>query len=210
MGAGGMTVAVMAHGLDRTYPAGHVDLVEAIAERGLVVSELAPGSSPTRIRFLARNRLIAALAHGTVVVEAKVRSGALNTANWTGRLHRPLMGVPGPVTSAFSAGVHALVRTGAATLVTSGEEVLEVVGRVGEHVLAEPRAPERVRDRLTVRLQQVLDAVPVGRPASTDGVARTAGIGIVEARRGLDKLEQHGLVSSADGGWRLTDAALTH
>ncbi|GAA1962805.1 DNA-processing protein DprA [Nocardioides panacihumi] len=210
MGVGGMTVAVMAHGLDRTYPAGHVDLVDAIAERGLVVSELAPGSAPTRIRFLARNRLIAALARGTVVVEAKVRSGALNTANWTGRLHRPLMGVPGPVTSAFSAGVHALVRSGAATLVTSGDEVLEVVGRVGEHALAEPRAPERVRDRLTVRLQQVLDAVPVGRPAPTDGVARTAGIGIVEAQRGLDKLEQHGLVSFAEGGWRLTDAALAH
>ena len=209
MGVGGFTVAVMAHGLDRTYPTAHTALVDAIAESGLVVSELAPGSAPSRIRFLARNRLIAALALGTVVVEAQVRSGALNTANWTGRLHRPLMGVPGPVTSAFSAGVHELVRNGAATLVTSGEEVLEIVGPVGENLVAERRAPQRPRDRADLRGQQVLDAVPVGQPAPTAAVARTAGIGVVEARRALDKLEQQGLVVCEGGGWRLTSAALT-
>jgi DNA processing protein len=207
MGVGGLTVAVMAHGLDRTYPAGHVALIDAIAESGLVVSELAPGSAPSRVRFLARNRLIAALGRGTVVVEAQVRSGALNTANWTGRLHRPLMGVPGPVTSAYSSGVHELVRSGAATLVTSGEEVMEVVGPAGEHLLPERRAATRPRDRLTLRLQQILDAVPVERPARTEAVARTAGVGIVEARGGLDRLEARGLVAYEETGWRLTDVA---
>ena len=208
MGVNGFTVAVMAHGLDRTYPAGHTELVDAIADSGLVVSELAPGTSPSRIRFLARNRLIAAFAQGTVVVEARVRSGALNTANWTGRLHRPLMGVPGPVTSAFSAGVHELVRSGAGTLVTSGEEVVDVIGAIGEHVAPEHRAPARARDRQDLRAQQILDAVPVGRPAPTDAVARTAGIGVVEARRALDTLEKRGLVVSDSGGWRLTPEAL--
>ncbi|GAB7004379.1 DNA-processing protein DprA [Nocardioides sp. AN3] len=208
MGVGATTVAVMAHGLDRTYPVGHVALVDAIAEAGLVVSELAPGAAPSRIRFLARNRLIAALGRGTVVVEAQVRSGALNTANWTGRLQRPLMGVPGPVTSAFSAGIHELIRAGAATLVTSGDDVLEIVGRIGEHLMPVKRAPERPRDRLTLRLQQILDAVPLGQPASTESVARTAGVGIVEARGGLDQLERRGLVAY-ELGWRLTEAAMT-
>ena len=92
------------------------------------------------MRFLSRNRLIAALTRGTVVVEAAVRSGALNTANWAERLNRPLMGVPGPVTSAPSQGVHQLIRTGAATLVTSGAEVLEVVSPAGDHLR---RAPAR-------------------------------------------------------------------
>lgn len=208
MAVGACTIAVMAHGLDRTYPVGHVDLIDAIADSGLVVSELAPGAAPSRIRFLARNRLIAALGGGTVLAEAQVRSGALNTANWTSRLHRPLMAVPGPVTSAFSAGVHELIRGGAATLVTSGEDVLEVVGSIGEHLAPVRRAPERPRDRLSMRLQQILDAVPVGRPASTDAIARTAGIGIVEARHGLDQLEAKGLVAY-DLGWRLTEAAVT-
>jgi DNA processing protein len=208
LGVGGVTVAVMAHGLDRTYPADHAMLVEAIAASGLVVSELAPGSAPSRIRFLARNRLIAALGRGTVVVEAQVRSGALNTANWTGRLHRPLMGVPGPVTSAFSAGVHDLVRTGVATLVTTGEEVLDVVGTMGEHLVPDKRAPQRPRDRPDLRAQQVLDGVPVGLSVSTESVARTAGIGVVEARGALDRLERLGLVVNEQGGWRLTDAAL--
>src|SRR4029078_13034542 len=113
--AGGVsTVAVLACGVDRAYPAAHQRLLDHLADRGAVVSELAPGCAPTRLRFLARNRVIAALTRGTVVVEAAVRSGALNTANWANRLHRTVMGVPGPVTSAPSQGVHQLIRTGAA------------------------------------------------------------------------------------------------
>lgn len=208
LAVGGLTVAVMAHGLDRTYPPPHAPLVDAIAEDGVVVSELAPGSSPTRVRFLARNRVIAALGGATLVVEAAVRSGALNTANWSGGLGRPVLAVPGPITSAQSQGVHELVRTGAALLVTSGEEVLEAVAPAGEHLLQEKRAPARPRDGLTTRLQRILDAVPVAEAASTDAVARTCGVGVVRTRSGLTALEERGLVVFEAGGWRLTEAAL--
>ena len=206
--AGGRTVAVLACGADRVYPAAHRALIDHLAAEGAVVSETPPGGAPTRLRFLSRNRIIAALARGTVVVEAAVRSGALNTANWATRLNRPLMGVPGPVTSAPSQGVHQLIRVGAATLVTSGEEVLELLGEAGQHLVEEPRARARPRDRLSVRHQQVLDAVPMERTAGADSIARTAGIGLREVRTALDRLERHGLVERSEEGWRL--AALAH
>lgn len=206
--AGGVTVAVLACGVDRAYPAAHRGLLDHLAAEGAVVSELAPGCAPTRLRFLARNRLIAALARGTVVVEAALRSGALNTANWTARLHRPLLGVPGPITSAPSQGVHQLIRSGAATLVTSGEEVLELVGAAGEHLVEVPRGRARSRDRLSLRDQQVLDAVPVAACARADSIARTAGLGLVEVRAALVRLRACGLVDERPAGWRL--AALAH
>lgn len=207
LAGGGTTVAVLACGVDRAYPAAHRELIDHIAGHGLVVSELAPGCAPTRLRFLARNRIIAALTRGTVVVEAAVRSGALNTANWADRLSRVVMGVPGPVTSAPSQGVHQLVRTGGAVLVTSGAEVLEQVGGSGEHLVEVPRGPRRSRDGLPTRDAQVLDAVPVGSAAGADSVARTAGVGLVEARRALTRLEGRGLVEHLDTGWTLSDAA---
>ena len=172
----GPTVAVLACGADRAYPSAHRSLIDYIADVGLVVSEAAPGCAPTRIRFLARNRLIAALARGTVVVEAAVRSGALNTASWAAGLGRAVMGVPGPVTSAPSAGVHQLIRARDAVLVTSGEEVLEVVGPMGSYALSDPREAEQPRDRLTPRERQVLDAVPLVQAVDSRKIARTAGI----------------------------------
>jgi DNA processing protein len=203
----GKSVAVLACGVDRAYPAAHKPLLDHLATEHAVISEAAPGWAPTRIRFLSRNRLIAALARGTVVVEAAVRSGALNTANWATRLNRPLMGVPGPVTSAPSQGVHQLIRTGAATLVTSGQDVLELLGAAGEHVVEEPRGPERSRDRLTPRQQQVLDAVPVASGARSDSIARTAGIGLIEVQGALTRLLKLELVEQCPAGWRLAEAA---
>lgn len=134
LAAGGHCVAVLACGADRDYPVAHAAFLGHLRTHGTVVSEVPPGGAPLRHRFLARNRIIAALGRGTVVVEAAWRSGALNTANWARQLNRLLMGVPGPVTSVTSAGVHDLVRSGAATLVTSGNDVLELVGPVGEHL----------------------------------------------------------------------------
>jgi DNA processing protein len=122
--AGGPTIAVLPCGVDRPYPAAHSQLLEAIADRGLVVSEAPPGAEPTRTRCLASNRLVAGLAEGTVVVEGALRSGALNTAHWTATLHRPLMGLPGPVTSAASAGVNQLIRLGQASMVTTAQDVI--------------------------------------------------------------------------------------
>ena len=199
----GLTVAVLACGVDRAYPAAHRSLIDYIADVGLVVSEAPPGCAPTKIRFLARNRVIAGLARGTVVVEAALRSGALNTASWSGGLGRTVMGVPGPVTSEPSAGVHQLIRARDALLVTSGEEVLEAVSPIGSFTLAEPREPETVRDRLPPRERQVLDAVPLMQSADSGSIARTAGIAHGRTKEALLLLHRAGLVEHSLGRWRL-------
>ena len=202
------TVAVLACGADRSYPQKHHELIEHIAATGAVVSETVPGGAPMRVRFLARNRLIAALAAGTVVVEAALRSGALNTANWASRLNRQLMGLPGPVTSAQSAGVHQLLRTGAASLVTRGDEALELLGAAGEHLLEPPRGRDRARDALTSLQQQVLDAVPVARGATSVSVARIVGRATDKVHAVLLELEVRGMVEVDAGGWRVAPLAL--
>ncbi|MGN6160929.1 MAG: DNA-processing protein DprA [Marmoricola sp.] len=137
----GRTIAVLACGADKTYPKTSHDLIEHIARTTLVVSEAPLGGAPLQVRFLARNRIIAALARGTVVVEAALRSGALNTATWANHLGRVVMGVPGPVTSATSAGVHDLIRTRGAQLVTRPAHVVEAVSGLGF-----PAASLRSRD----------------------------------------------------------------
>jgi DNA processing protein len=124
----GSTVAVLASGLDRVYPAGHELLFERIEQSGgLLVSELPPGSGPTRWRFLQRNRILAALSGATVVVEAGHRSGSLNVAGQAHSLGRPVGAVPGPVTSAASAGCHRLIREGIASLVIDAQDVTDLL-----------------------------------------------------------------------------------
>ena len=122
--AGGTTIAVLPCGADRAHPAAHAQLLDTIAQRGLVVSEGPPGMAPTRTRFLARSRIVAGLAAGTVVVEGAVRSGALHMARWATNLHPPIMGVPGSVSSPAYAGVHQLIRLGEAIMVTNAQEIL--------------------------------------------------------------------------------------
>lgn len=201
------TVAVLACGPDRVYPAAHREMLRHLAQHHVVVSESPPGASPFRIRFLARNRVIAALSRGTVVVEAAARSGALNTANWAERLHRVLMGTPGPLTSIASQGVHQMLRSGAGTLVTSGEDVLELLGTAGEHLATEKRGPERERDRLTAGARQVLDAVPVARPAPTESIAVVAGLSVQQVDQALRELSIEGYVERLPVGWRLAERA---
>ena len=203
LAAGGTTMAVLACGVDRAYPLAHQQLIDYIAEVGLLVSEAAPGCAPTRIRFLARNRVIAGLSCGAVVVEAAIRSGALNTANWADGLNRPVMGVPGPVTSAASQGVHQLIRTRNALLVTDGADVLEAVSPAGDHLRGRDQAPVSARDALRAEHRQVLDAVPVTRGADLVQIARTAGMSPATVRAGLDVLVAAGLVRSDGVRWRL-------
>lgn len=127
LAAGGRTVCVLASGVDTPYPRAHQELIERITDDGLIISEVPPGVHPTRSRFLVRNRLIAALAGGTVVVEAALRSGALNTATWASECQREVMAVPGPVTSPASAGSHGLLRDTRAVLVTDAADRKSVV-----------------------------------------------------------------------------------
>lgn len=207
LAGGGPTVAVLACGVDRAYPAGNQGVIDHLGRHGLVLSEVPPGCAPTKLRFLSRNRLIAALSAGTVVVEAAVRSGALSTASWAGRLGRVLMGVPGPVTSASSEGVHELLRRGAAQLVTSAEHVLELVGPVGSFLAPAPVGARRRHDGLEPAHLQVLDGVPVRTPAPAQAIARTAGLGVRATEAALADLSRLGLVHGGPGGWVLSGAA---
>ncbi|GIG25248.1 DNA processing protein DprA [Cellulomonas denverensis] len=122
------TVALLAGGPDRLTPAGNAELLRRVIDQGgSVIAESPPGRPPSRSRFLLRNRLIAALTGATVVVEAGWRSGALNTAHHAAELFRPVGAVPGPVTSAASAGCHRLLRSGVGVCVTDAAEVRELL-----------------------------------------------------------------------------------
>jgi DNA processing protein len=206
LGAGGATVAVLACGVDRPYPRGHTELINRIAEQGLVVGELPPGEHPTPSRFVLRNRVIAALTRGTVVVEAAHRSGSLVTARAAQRLGRFTMGVPGPATSGLSAGVHELLR-GEAVLVTDAAEVVELVGDMGELAPA-GRGPVLPRDLLEPAARQVLSALPGNRPASPEEVARGAQTSEDEAVARLYELRALGYVERHGDGWKLTRQAM--
>lgn len=201
----GPTIAVLACGADVSYPRGNAALFDRIVAEGLVVSELPPSCSPTRLRFLARNRVIAALTAGTVVVEAAARSGAINTATWADRCGRVVMAVPGPITSASSVGPHTLVRERAAMLVTGVADIAEAVAPLGGRLTRYPRGAERATDRLDELAQRVLDAVPVQHAASVQSIAGTACLAPEVVRAGLDELEDRDLVERRDDAtWRLS------
>ncbi|GAB2501139.1 DNA-processing protein DprA [Promicromonospora xylanilytica] len=199
--SGTPTVAFLAGGVDRLYPASNTDLLRRTVEQGAVVSEVPPGSVPGKQRFLKRNRLIAALTSGTVVIEASVRSGALSTANHAVRLLRPLGAVPGPVTSMASAGCHELLRRGAAVCVTDAAEAAELVGDLGESA-PRRRGEQRPGDDLDAVGKAVLDALPVRKAAHERSIARAAGLALGDATGALGLLELMGLAEQRDGGWR--------
>jgi DNA processing protein len=205
LAADGPTIAVLACGIDRAYPAAHATLLERIGFCGLVVSEYPPGSIPARHRFLVRNRLIAALGGGTLVVEADVRSGAQRTAANALALGRPLMAVPGPITSGLSSGCHRMIREGA-LLVTRPEEVLEVVGRLGVDLAVEPAAPARPTDGLRGPVALVHDALPVGQAQGVRWLSQESGVPADDVRAALGELERRGLARFRDGQWRLAEA----
>jgi DNA processing protein len=204
LAAGGPTVAVLACGVDVAYPRAHRSLYDRIVATGVVVSEHPPGAAPQRTRFLVRNRLIAALSAGTVVVEAAPRSGARSTARHAGELFRQVMAVPGPITSTLSAGCHQLLRDRPDTvLVTKTDEIIEQVGPMGEFA-ERVSGPVLRRDLLGPAVSRVLDAVPVRRGAAAASVAVTAGMRVDAVEAALAALAVHGLVESDDAGWRMT------
>ncbi|WP_127130703.1 DNA-processing protein DprA [Georgenia sp. SYP-B2076] len=202
LAAGGPTVAVLAGGVDRPYPTGNTALLEAVVASGAVVAEVPPGCAPSRSRFLARNRLIAALGRATVVVEAAWRSGALSTAAHAAGLSRPVGAVPGPVTSMASAGCHRLLREQGAVCVTDAAEVLELAGPAGTHLPAEPPVQPGLLDGLDPRAARVLDALPARGSAPVANLARTAGLPLADVRAALGALELEGRAERAGSAWR--------
>jgi DNA processing protein len=235
LGADGVTVAVLACGVDVPYPVGHTELLESVAAQGVIVSEWPPGRTVSRLRFLVRNRVIAALATGTLVVEAGERSGAVNTARHARDLGRRLMAVPGPVTSEQSAGCHHIIRDWQGTLVTTAAEVIEHLSPVGatlEPTNAPPSASDpagsalanpagaprpatsrrpRLRpaldlDAMDLETTRVLDALPSRGGMAATRIAQRAGLDPTTAVRCLAALAASGFIERCDEGWRLSRA----
>ncbi len=194
LAAGGATVCVLAGGVDVPYPRAHDTLIARIRSCGLLVSEAPLGGAPMRQRFLTRNRLIAALTRGTVVVEAALRSGSRTTASEAAKLARMVMAFPGPVTSPMSQGCHALLRTPGTLLVTSSRDVLDLTR-------GETSVPPEPAPALSAREARLLDAVPVRRPVGLDRLPRLAALPTDEALTALGMLEAEGLVERRAAGW---------
>lgn len=193
----GSTVAFLAGGVDRFYPSGHDALLTRIVETGAVVSELPCGSQPTKWRFLQRNRLIAASSVATVVLEAGWRSGSLNTAGHAATLGRPLGAVPGPVTSAASAGCHRLIRDFDAVCVTNADEMAELAPIPGTSSTS-PASSEAALPAETIR---VLDALSLRAPRISDDVARRSGLSVATVQAVLGPLELDSIVRNSERGW---------
>ncbi|TCK25423.1 DNA-processing protein DprA [Pseudonocardia endophytica] len=201
LAAGGPTLAVLACGVDRPYPVAHTSLLERIAASALVVSEYPPGAVPARHRFLVRNRLLAAIGSGCVVVEAGARSGSQRTASDAGALGRPVMAVPGPITSAMSVGSHELIRHGA-ELVGRPDHVLETVGRLGIDLAVEPSRPRRPTDDLTPAALAVHGALPARAAWSVERLTEESGQVADVVRSALTELERRGLAEFHHGLWQ--------
>jgi len=190
----GTTIAFLAGGVDRPYPSGHSALIERIMETGAIASEVPCGGAPSKWRFLQRNRLIAAVSDATVVLEAGWRSGSLNTAAHAAALGRPLGAVPGPITSAASAGCHRLIREYDAVCVTTVDEMAELVGESVAGMEALPASPSAEETR-------VLDALSGRSPRTAADVATRSGLPVDTVRSVLGFLELDDRVAERSGGW---------
>ena len=210
----GRTTAFMAGGLESLYPIAHLDLFEEVRRRGALISEVPPSWRPARWRFLTRNRLIAAYAHATVVVEASPRSGALATARRALEIGRPTGAVPGNVMSTYSAGCHHIIRDGA-TLVTCADEVMELITTWGqsdqyphvrnlsggvEHAGGATQAHGSLSGEWNAVEQRVFDALPQRARCHVDRLTRESGLSRREVDSALAGLILGGVVSN-EGEW---------
>jgi DNA processing protein len=189
--AGGKTIAVLGCGIDRDYPAAHADLARGICERGLVVSEYAPGVEPAPWRFPARNRIIAGLASATAIVEARERSGALITADFALEAGREVFAVPGEITSALSAGANALLRLGATPL-TCSADVLFAFG-----LEPDPGQPTELGEHAASVLAALAE-----EPSGADQLGRVTGLDAAALATALTELELAGAATESEGLWR--------
>jgi len=209
VGAGPVTVAVLACGIDRAYPSAHQVLLDAIAERGAVVSEYPPGTTPARHRFLVRNRLIAAMGEATVVVEAGRRSGSTATFRAARELNRVVAAVPGPVTSALSAGCHELIANEGALLVTGAADVLGLLAGGPGVVAKEPGSAEvRPTDKLSAESAVVYEALPARGSRDLSALAEEAGLFADDTLAALAELELLGMATRDGANWRRVRAVV--
>ncbi|HEX4399863.1 MAG TPA: DNA-processing protein DprA [Galbitalea sp.] len=205
----GMTVAFLAGGVDRFYPAGHDALLTRMVEEGAIISELPCGQPPTKWRFLQRNRLIAAASQATVVIEAGWRSGSLNTAGHAAQMGRPVGAVPGPVTSAASSGCHRLIRDYDATLVTNADEIAELVGtpphpprsQTETGAASEQAGSETAHRSRPAEETRLLDAISQTSPREVKDIAARAGLSLAAVQSLLGALELEELVTERERGW---------
>ena len=211
LAVGGPTVAVLACGMDVTYPRAHGSLFARIADEGLLISELPLGSAPLKHRFLARNRIIAAISRGTVVVEAARRSGAMATASRALELGRVVMAVPGPITSMASSGTNRLLHEGSARAVSDPAEVSGLLVGAPGHLTGESAGDEPGGERrgpdlagLPEGVRDVLAVLPRrgGRPIEV--VAQASGTAPATCLAHLGLLEILGLTRRTPAGWRRT------
>lgn len=196
---GGSTVAVFAGGIDQRYPSGHDDLFDNISRSGVLLAEQAPGGSPTKWRFLQRNRLIAALSSATVVCEAGHRSGSLNTAGHASQLARPLGAVPGPVTSAASAGCHRLLREFSAVCIRDAQDALQLLSGYEDTHPGVEEAREIPGESATHR--RVIDALSLRKPRRVEEISVSSGLDFFEAQDALSELELLDLIKRTHLGW---------
>jgi len=210
LAADGVTVCILAGGVDMPYPRAHEALLARIADEGLLVSESPLGVEVRRQRFLTRNRLIAALTRATVVVEAAERSGTMATARAAAEMARPLMAVPGPVTSPASAGCHRMIAEGEAALVTSADDLMGLLDLGGGPVPPRPRTsaerdapPSAERDALPSAERRLLDAFPARRAVSADRLVASSGLPASAVWAGLGVLASGGWITQDQAGWRL-------
>ncbi len=202
LATGATTIAVLAGGVERPYPSSHAALIARIVEMGAVISEVALGSAPTKTRFLQRNRMIATMSRGTVVVEAGLRSGSLNTARTAAEHGRVVVAVPGPVTSMMSAGCHEEIRSGMALLVTDAAEAAEAIGDYGSDLAPARRGPTMAGDELDEPAARLLSSLPVRKGVSAARLAVSSGLSVAEVRSLLGRLDLSALAERHGEGWR--------
>ncbi|WP_421082992.1 DNA-processing protein DprA [Rothia nasimurium] len=200
------TLAFMAGGLDRLYPKSNEPLLRQVIDQGLVLSEVPLGQNPTRYRFLDRNRMIAAIAHSTVVVEARWRSGALNTAHYALEMGRTLYAVPGPIFSPSSEGCHRLIRDGLAQLITDAHHIsqgrLDLSAPPEQSLFTPPQGEQALIDSLTEVQKRVWDTLPLRACATVEAVSADSSVPARTVMIALTQLSSLGLAENQGQGWR--------
>lgn len=200
LAARGVTAAFVACGIDRVYPTSHAQLHAEVVKAGAVITEAPPGASPMKVAFLARNRLIAALASGVILTEAAARSGARNTVTWAQELGRQVMAVPGPVTAASSATPNWLIQEGGASLITSAADVERLMGPLQPELEFSLRGETQPLDRLAPSARAVREAMGARELVSVLELTQRTGLAVPQILASLGELEEGGWVEQSPGG----------